>query len=115
MTDRFADALARLSRVPGVRGAIIVEPDTGVPVVAEVEASTSAQALAALAAALFQRTGRASDAAGFGTLNRLQLDAEGGRVLMAGAGDLVLVVLVADDGQLGMVRLEMQRAAESFQ
>ena len=33
---------------------------------------------------------------------------------MAGAGELILVVLVDDDGQLGMVRLETQRAAESL-
>lgn len=114
MSDPYAETLARLSHVPGVRGAIIVEPETGVPVMAEVEAHTSAQALAALASALFQRTGKASDAAGFGALHRLQLDAEGGRVLMAHAGDLVLVVLVGDAGQLGLVRLEMQRAAEAL-
>lgn len=115
MSDAYTETLARLSRVPGVRGAIIVEPDSGVPVMAEVEAGVSPQALAALAAALFQRTGRASDAAGFGTLRRLHLEAAGGHVLMAGAGALVLVVLVDDDGQLGRVRLEAQRAAEALQ
>lgn len=114
MSDLYTETLTRLSHVPGVRGAIIVEPDTGVPVMAEVEASVSPQALAALAAALFQRTGRASSAAGFGALERLHLEAEDGHVLMAGAGDLVLVVLVDDDGQLGRVRLETQRAAETL-
>lgn len=114
MSDAYATTVERLSRIPGVRGAIIVEPDTGVPVLSEVEASASPQALAALAAALFKRTANASTAAGFGPLQRLQLEAAGGHVLMTDAGDLVLVVLVDDDGQLGMVRLEMQRAAESL-
>jgi predicted regulator of Ras-like GTPase activity (Roadblock/LC7/MglB family) len=114
VSDPFAAVVERLSRIPGVRGAIVVEPDTGVPVTAEVDASSSPQALAALAAALFKRTASASDAAGFGALRRLQLEAAGGQVLMGDAGDLVLVVLVEDDAQLGMVRLEMQRAAESL-
>jgi predicted regulator of Ras-like GTPase activity (Roadblock/LC7/MglB family) len=115
VSDVFADTVARLSHVPGVRGAILVEPETGVPITAEVEANVSPQALAALAAALFQRTATASTAAGLGALRRFHLEGAGGHVLMAGAGDLILVVLVEDDGQLGLVRLEAQRAAESLQ
>jgi predicted regulator of Ras-like GTPase activity (Roadblock/LC7/MglB family) len=115
LSDAYAATLGRLSRVPGVRGAILVDPEAGVPVVAEVETNVSAQALAALAAALFQRTSRASDAAGFGSLHRFHLESERGHVLMSGAGDFVLVVLVDDDAQLGMVRLETHRAAESLQ
>ena len=115
MSDIYVDTVARLSRVSGVRGAIIVEPETGVPVMAEVEVGVSPQALAALAAALFRRTANASAAAGFGPLRRFHLEAAGGHVLMAGAGDLVLVVLVDDERQLGMVRLEAQRAVESLQ
>ncbi len=114
MSDAFAATLARLSHVPGVRGAIIVEPETGVPVLAEVQTSVSPQALAALAAALYQHTARASESAGFGALQHFQLEAEGGHVLMAGTSDLVLVLLVDDDAQLGMARLEMRRAAESL-
>lgn len=114
MSDQYEATLGRLSHVPGVRGAILVDPEAGVPVVAEVEANVSAQALAALAAALFQHTSRASDAAGFGSLHRFHLESEHGHVLMSGAGELVLVVLVDDDGQLGMIRLETQRAAEEL-
>lgn len=114
MSDVFALTLEKLSHVPGVRGAILVEPDTGTPVVAEVEAGRSPEALAALAAALFKRTAGASGAAGYGPLRRLHLEAEDGHVLMAAAGELVLVVLVDDDGQLGRIRLETQRAAESL-
>lgn len=115
MSDLYGAILGRLSRVPGVRGAILVDPDAGVPVMAEVEAQVSAPALAALAAALFQRTSNASNAAGFGSLRRFHLESERGHVLMTGAGELVLVVLVDDDAQLGMVRLEAHRAADSLQ
>jgi predicted regulator of Ras-like GTPase activity (Roadblock/LC7/MglB family) len=98
-----------------VRGALIVDMGAGVPVTAEVETGISPDALAALAAALYERTARASDAAGFGALSTFHLEAEGGHVVMAGAGDLVLIALVDDDAQLGRVRLETQRAAETLQ
>lgn len=114
MSDVYVDTVSRLSRVPGVRGAILVEAAGGVPVTAEVDASISPRAVAALAAALFQRTASVSTTAGLGRLRRFQLETAGGHVLMAGAGELILVVLVDDDGQLGMVRLETQRAAESL-
>jgi predicted regulator of Ras-like GTPase activity (Roadblock/LC7/MglB family) len=32
-------------------------------------------------------------------------------VLIAGAGDLIVVALVSDDAQIGRVRMEAQRAA----
>lgn len=115
MSDVYRDAIERLSHVPGVRGALIVDMGAGVPVTAEVETGISPDALAALAAALYERTARASDAAGFGALSTFHLEAEGGHVVMAGAGDLVLIALVDDDAQLGRVRLETQRAAETLQ
>jgi predicted regulator of Ras-like GTPase activity (Roadblock/LC7/MglB family) len=114
MSDLFAAVLARLSHVPGVRGALIVDPDTGTPVVAEVQQDVAPAALGALAAALFQRISRASNAAGFGSLNTFHLEAEHGHVVRAGANDLSLVALVDDDAQLGLVRLETHRAAESL-
>jgi predicted regulator of Ras-like GTPase activity (Roadblock/LC7/MglB family) len=114
VTDAYAATIARLSHVPGVRGALLVDPDAGVPVTAEVETDVSPAALAALASALFQRTAKASSAAGFGTLDSFHLEAEKGHVLMAGAGELVLVVLIDDDAQLGMIRLEAHRAVESL-
>jgi predicted regulator of Ras-like GTPase activity (Roadblock/LC7/MglB family) len=113
--DDYQATIVRLSHVPGVRGAMLVDPDAGVPVTAEVETDVSPAALAALASALFQRTASASAAAGFGALGTFHLEAEQGHVLMAGAGELVLVVLIDDDAQLGMIRLETHRAAESLQ
>jgi predicted regulator of Ras-like GTPase activity (Roadblock/LC7/MglB family) len=115
MTDALAAALSRVSHVPGVRGALVVDAEAGVPVVAEVAADTSGEAVAALAAALYRRTMQAAGAGGFGALQSLHLEAEGGHVFVAGSGDLIVVVLADSDAQLGMVRLETARAAEALQ
>lgn len=114
MIDVYTAALERLSHVEGVRGSLIVESETGVPVVAELTEGVNGMAVAALAAALFRRMTAASEAAGFGQLTSLQLEAEDGHVVVAGAGDLVLVTVAERDAQLGMVRLEALRAVASL-
>lgn len=114
MIDQYREAVTRLSRVPGVSGALVVEREAGLPVVEELKPDVSGTAVAALAAALFQRTQQASETAGYGELKLLQLHAEEGQVLIAGAGELVVVALVEDDAQVGRVRLEAQRAARAL-
>ncbi len=115
MNDTLASAIERVSHVPGVRGALVVEADAGVPVVAEVAADISDEAVAALAAALYYRTSQAAATGGFGSLESLHLEAEGGHVLVAGGPDLIVVVLAESDAQLGIIRLETLRAAEALQ
>jgi predicted regulator of Ras-like GTPase activity (Roadblock/LC7/MglB family) len=115
MSDVFAEALERLSRVPGVRGALIVETEAGVPVVAELAEGVEGGALAALASSLFRRTDKAARTAAFGKLRTLQLEAEGGHVVVAYGGELLVVVVAEKAAQLGMVRLEAHRAAEALQ
>jgi predicted regulator of Ras-like GTPase activity (Roadblock/LC7/MglB family) len=114
MIDPYREAVTRLSRVPGVSGALVVEASAGVPVSEELKPDVSGTAVAALAAALFQRTAQASQTAGYGGLRLLQLHAENGQVLIAGAGELVVVALVEDDAQMGRVRIEAQRAARTL-
>jgi predicted regulator of Ras-like GTPase activity (Roadblock/LC7/MglB family) len=113
MSDGYASALARLSRVPGVRAAFIVETDAGVPVVGDVSADVDGTAVAALAAALFQRTSQASEMVGLGGLETFQLQALGGHLLIAGAGDLAVAALVEANAQIGMVRMEARRAVDA--
>ncbi len=115
MTDVYAEALERLSRVPGVQGALIVDMEAGVPVVAELAQGVDGSAIAALAASLFRRSTRASQTASFGHLRTLQLEAEGGHVVVASGTELLVVVVTEKTAQLGMVRLEAHRAAEALQ
>jgi predicted regulator of Ras-like GTPase activity (Roadblock/LC7/MglB family) len=114
MSDVFTDAVERLSRVNGVRGALLVEAESGLPVTAELAEGVSGTAVAALASSLFRRTAAATDSAGFGAPSVVQLDAEEGHVIAVNAGELVVVVIAARDAQLGLVRLEAHRAAESL-
>lgn len=115
MSSVYTDAIERLTRVPGVRGALIVETEAGVPVVAELAEGVDGGAVAALASSLFRRTQKAAGTAAFGKLDTLQLEADGGHVVVANGGDLLVVVVAERTAQLGMLRLEAHRAAEALQ
>jgi predicted regulator of Ras-like GTPase activity (Roadblock/LC7/MglB family) len=114
VSDVLTEAVQRVSHVPGVRGALVVEAEAGLSVVAEVAAETDGDAVAALSAALFRRTAEAAAIGGFGMLESLHLEADGGHVLVAGGPDLVIVVIAEDDAQLGRIRVETLRAAEAL-
>jgi uncharacterized protein len=114
MSDVYTEAVQRLSRVNGVRGALLVDAEAGLPVTAELAEGVSGTAVAALASSLFRRTASASDAAGYGKLATMQLEADEGHVIAVDAGELIIVVIADRDAQLGMVRLEAHRAAESL-
>lgn len=114
MSDLFRDVLARVTRVSGVRGAMIVESEAGVPVMAELTEGVDGRAAAALASSLYRRTRSASEMAAFGKLNTLQLEGENGHLVVADAGELLVVVVAEKQAQLGLVRLETFRAAEAL-
>lgn len=115
MSDIFAEALDRLSRVSGVRGALIVETEAGVPVLAELAEGIDGGAVAAFASSLFRRTTKAAHSAEFGNVRTLQLEAGDGHVVVANGGELLVVVVAEKNAQLGQVRLEAHRAAEALQ
>lgn len=112
MREHFAGVVEWVSRVPGVRGAAVVDARAGVSVVAELSDSVDGGALAALAASVFRMGTRAGAATALGTLRTIQVEADDGHVIVAGADELLLVVLADADAQLGMIRLEASRAAE---
>lgn len=107
----YERALEPLLRVDGVRAAILVDADMGVPVVVEADPGVDADAAAALAAELFRRTARGADLAGAGALRTLQLAAEDGHLLVAGAGDMLIVAVAAPDAELAVLRVEAGRVA----
>jgi predicted regulator of Ras-like GTPase activity (Roadblock/LC7/MglB family) len=114
MSDPYRTSVERLSRVSGVRGALVVEVEAGVPVSAELAEDVSGPAVAALAASLYRRTSAAAAGAGFGAARTLQLETAEGHVIMVGAGELMVVVVTEPAAQLGLVRLEAHRAAEAL-
>ncbi|HSJ24401.1 MAG TPA: roadblock/LC7 domain-containing protein [Longimicrobiales bacterium] len=114
MSETFGAVVEQLSRIPGVRGAVIAEKDAGVAVVQELAEGVNGNALAALAASLFRRTAHAGRASGFGAVSLVQLEAAGGHLLAVEAGELVLVVVAEQGAQLGLIRLEAARAGKSL-
>ena len=106
------DALDRVTRVPGVRGALVVAATDGLVVAAQLMDGIDGQAAAALTGSLVGRLGRTAEGAGLRPPAFIQLRGEEGSVLAApGPDDLVLVAVVGPDANLGLARLEMIEAA----
>ena len=98
-----------------MRGALIVAKEDGLVVTDALMEDVRGSAVAALAASLVKRVGEAAMASGVGSTRFLHLQAAGGALLVAAAGDEILVVAVADARvNVGLVRLELVRAAEGL-
>jgi predicted regulator of Ras-like GTPase activity (Roadblock/LC7/MglB family) len=114
MTSTLQETLGGLAALPGVRAALAASAGDGLPVASVAAVGVDADALAAFATALFQRTRRANVSAGYGETRQLVLDADGGRLFIALEGDLALVVLAETDAAAGLVRVALQRASRSI-
>lgn len=110
-------ALDMITRVRGVRGAMLVSPDDGLVVAEQLMEGIKGAAVAALAASLAGRLRRAMEAAGVGTSVFWHLQAERGAILVvpaASEGGILIVAVAEPDVNIGLVRLELLRAAESL-
>jgi predicted regulator of Ras-like GTPase activity (Roadblock/LC7/MglB family) len=93
---------------------MLVAGDDGLVIAEALMEGVRGNALAALAASLHKRFRSAAERAGAGVPHFLHLEADGGTLIVVPAPDGVLVVTVADaDVNVGLVRLEMLRAAET--
>src|SRR5512134_1102251 len=101
MNAALQEALGGLVALPGVRAALAATAYDGLPAAAVAAIDVDADALAAFATALYQRTRRANESAGYGETRHLALDAEHGRLFVAMNGDLALVVLAERDAAAG--------------
>lgn len=114
MSELVDRALTRITRAAGVQGAAVVDAEAGVSVASDLAPGVEETALAAMASSLFQRTGDASRSSGFGGARLVQLHGAHGHVVVAGAGPLLVVALMEPDAQLGLVRVEAERAAKEL-
>jgi predicted regulator of Ras-like GTPase activity (Roadblock/LC7/MglB family) len=113
MTDAIERSLDRISRVRGVRGSMFVAADDGLQIAELLMTDVNGRALAAFAASLARKVSGAAAATGAGRVRFIQMQAEGGVLLVAIGGEL-LVTVVADAGlNVGLARLEMMRAVEA--
>lgn len=114
MSERVLGAVLDLTRIPGARGALVVDADAGVPVAMELAEGESGSEVAALADSIFRRARDAARATGLGALQTLQLDAAAGHVVVVGAGSLLVVVVADRSAQLGLIRVQAVRSAQEL-
>ena len=114
MSSQFSPLLMSLSRHRGVTGCMVVGEADGMIVDSSLQIGVNGDAFAALTASLYRKARRAATAAGFGTAGFFELDAEGGRMCAAGRNDLVIVVVAEPQVNVGLLRVEMLKALESF-
>jgi predicted regulator of Ras-like GTPase activity (Roadblock/LC7/MglB family) len=101
-------ALEKVTQVPGVRGSLLISGDDGLVVAERLMEGIDGRAVAALAASLVQRLGRATTAGGLSKPTFVHLRGLAGSVLAApGSEDLVLVAVADPDVNLGRARIEM--------
>jgi predicted regulator of Ras-like GTPase activity (Roadblock/LC7/MglB family) len=105
-------ALDRVTRVPGVRGALIASAGDGLVVAEQLMDGIDGRAAAALTGSLVSRLSRTASGAGLAAPVFIHIRGEDGSILAApAANDLVLVAVVSPDANLGLARLEMLDAA----
>jgi predicted regulator of Ras-like GTPase activity (Roadblock/LC7/MglB family) len=114
VSETILKTLGALASIAGVRAAVAATGADGLPAATVASAGVDADALAAFATALFLRTRRANEAAGYGETRHLALDAGNGRLFVSGSGDLVLVLLADRDTGAGLLRVAMQRAVREL-
>lgn len=112
-----SEVVASLSHVPGVLAAMVVGAQDGLIVETSaikggaIGGGDSRKHTAALAAYLYSKISRASDAARLGTPAFMRLEAEHGHICVVGAGEVVVVTIVTPGANLGRVRLDMMQAS----
>jgi predicted regulator of Ras-like GTPase activity (Roadblock/LC7/MglB family) len=109
----YQPVVESLTRLRGVRGAMVVGLADGLVVAESLMGGVKSQALAALSAALVTRAADLSRDSGFGPVRFLHLHCSDGAVLVAPTTTEMAVVAVAGrDAPLGLARLELLRLAE---
>lgn len=110
-----AKALDLVTRVRGVRGAMLVTGDDGLVVAEQLMEGIKGPAVAALAGSVASRLRRAMEAAGVGASHFWHLQCDAGALVVVPAASGILVVAVAEPNvNVGLVRLELLRAAEAI-
>lgn len=114
LTERFQGVLDVITRVRGVRGAMLIAREDGLVVAEALMEGVRGKAVAALAASLFQRLRDASGTAGAGEPQFVHLQGDDGVLLILPAGQQVLIAAVAAaNANVGLMRLEMLRAVSA--
>ena len=99
-----------LIRVDGVIGSLLVGKD-GLVVASTLLDPEDAEVLGAMSAAVYGEIDKSTKRIGIGTLVDAIIDAQEGSILLLEARDLILVVITQRIVNLGLIKMEMRRAA----
>ena len=107
----FAEMLSAITRQRGVLGSMVVSESDGIIVDSTLQIGVKGGAVAALAASLYRKARTSAEAALLGGATFVTLEADHGRVCAVGRNDLVLVTVAEPRANVGLIRVEMLRAA----
>ena len=114
MATKFKPILEKLVRNADLEGAVLTTAD-GLPVEAVLPAGMSEERLAAMSAAILSLGERAAYELEKGNLEQITVKAEKGFVIVTGIGqEAVLTVMAPQDAKLGLLYLEIRKAAEEL-
>ncbi len=112
MTQREQSILDEVTRIPGVRSALLVSTEDGLVVAESTLDDQATEAAAAFAARLVQRLGVLTRTLHTPPMSVLLLQATAGQLFAAtGAEGLLLVAITTNDVNIGEVRLALLDAA----
>ena len=114
MSSPFTAVLDALTRQRGVRASLVVSAADGITIDSNLQIGQDGGRVAALAASLYRKARKSAAAAGLGGTGFMQLEAETGRLCVIGGEEIVLVVVADRSANVGLIRVEMLRAAESL-
>ncbi len=113
MSAPYLGMLDSLTRLRGIRGAMVVSTEDGLVVAESLMAGIKGAPLAALSATLAGRVAELTASASYGGPRFLHLQGTEGALLVAPShDDLLLVAVAGRDVPIGLLRLEMLRMAE---
>ncbi|TLZ47078.1 MAG: hypothetical protein E6K19_00220 [Methanobacteriota archaeon] len=118
MTDvwqRLEETIERLSHVTDIKSAAVVRRD-GLVVTHTLPEGVDPRIVAAMTAAIVGTSEMATVQLGQGRFVRAIVESDQGKLLSFGAGEeALLVALVYDDANLGLVLMAMERAAKQVE
>jgi predicted regulator of Ras-like GTPase activity (Roadblock/LC7/MglB family) len=114
MTSPFAQMLDAIRRQRGVTASLVADESDGVIVDSRLQVGQRGDRVAALAASLYRKARLSAKAARLGAVGFMQLEAENGRVCAVGRNGLVLIAVARRDANVGLIRVELLRAAEGL-
>lgn len=114
-TEMMVDRLRELQQTEGVEASATVSVD-GLIMASALPADVEEDRVSAMSAAMLSLGERIAGELGRGSLNQVYIRGEQGHVLVMAIGEeAVLTVLAREDARLGLVLLDMRRAAEDLE